>query len=77
MEKEKELKFDKAYLKRTLFIGMAFFGILLVWQLYNSYCSPMLSFRRLARRSYVEKVLMIILLWLRLRSARQSLECFL
>ena len=44
MEKEKELKFDKAYLKRTLLIGMAFFGILLVWQLYNSYCSPMLSF---------------------------------
>ena len=44
MEKEKELKFNKAYLKRTLLIGMAFFGILLVWQLYNSYCSPMLSF---------------------------------
>ena len=44
MEKEKELKFDKPYLKRTLLIGMAFFGILLVWQLYNSYCSPMLSF---------------------------------
>ena len=42
MEKEKELKFDKAYLKRTLLIGMAFFGILLVWQLYNSYCSPIL-----------------------------------
>ena len=41
---EKELKFDKGYLKRTLWIGMAFFGILLVWQLYNSYCSPMLSF---------------------------------
>ena len=37
-------KFDKAYLKRTIWIGLAFFGILLVWQLYNSYCSPMLSF---------------------------------
>lgn len=36
-------KFNKAYLKRTIWIGLAFFGILLVWQLYNSYCSPMLS----------------------------------
>ena len=54
MEKEKELKFDKAYLKRTLLIGMAFFGILLVWQLYNSYCSPMLSFL-FAKSMYPEK----------------------
>ncbi|MBR0033943.1 MAG: MFS transporter [Bacilli bacterium] len=37
----KPLKLD---VKRTLWIGLAFFGILLVWQLYNSYCSPMLSF---------------------------------
>ena len=37
-------KFDKAYRKRTIWIGLAFFGILLVWQLYNSYCAPMLSF---------------------------------
>ncbi len=34
----------KLNLKRTLWIGLAFFGILLVWQLYNAYCSPMLSF---------------------------------
>ncbi len=40
----KPLKFDKSYLKRTIWIGLAFFGILLVWQLYNGYCSPMLSF---------------------------------
>ena len=33
----------KLNVKRTMWIGMAFFGILLVWQLYNSYCSPMLS----------------------------------
>lgn len=38
---EKPLKLN---IKRTLWIGLAFFGILLVWQLYNSYCSPMLSF---------------------------------
>lgn len=38
------LKFNKAYLQRTIWIGLAFFGILLVWQLYNGYCSPMLSF---------------------------------
>ena len=34
----------KLNVKRTMWIGLAFFGILLVWQLYNSYCSPMLSF---------------------------------
>ena len=38
---KKPLKLD---IKRTIWIGLAFFGILLVWQLYNSYCSPMLSF---------------------------------
>ena len=48
-------KFDKSYLKRTLWIGFAFFGILLVWQLYNSYCSPMLSFL-FARHDYADKV---------------------
>ncbi len=37
----KKFKLD---VKRTIWIGLAFFGILLVWQLYNSYCSPMLSF---------------------------------
>jgi len=44
MEQTKTFKFTKPYLKRTIWIGLAFFGILLVWQLYNSYCSPMLSF---------------------------------
>lgn len=48
-------KFDKSYLKRTLWIGLAFFGILLVWQLYNSYCSPMLSFL-FARHDYADAV---------------------
>ena len=48
-------KFDKSYLRRTLWIGFAFFGILLVWQLYNSYCSPMLSFL-FARHDYAAKV---------------------
>lgn len=38
------LKFNKAYAIRTMWIGFAFFGILLVWQLYNGYCAPMLSF---------------------------------
>jgi len=49
------LKFDKAYLKRTVWIGMAFFGILLVWQLYNAYCSPMLSFL-FANSMYADKI---------------------
>lgn len=52
---KKGLKFDKGYLKRTLWIGMAFFGILLVWQLYNSYCSPMLSFL-FANAMYADKI---------------------
>ncbi len=47
--------FTKDYLKRTMWIGLAFFGILLVWQLYNSYCSPMLSFM-FARHDYKEAV---------------------
>lgn len=29
--------------KRTFLIGFAFFGILLLWQVYDSYCSPMLT----------------------------------
>ena len=49
------MKFSKDYLKRTLWIGLAFFGILLVWQLYNSYCSPMLSFL-FARHDYADAV---------------------
>ena len=44
METTNKIEFSKPYLKRTIWIGLAFFGILLVWQLYNSYCSPMLSF---------------------------------
>jgi len=38
------MQFTKDYRKRTIWIGLAFFGILLVWQLYNTYCSPMLTF---------------------------------
>ena len=38
------LSFTKDYRRRTAWIGLAFFGILLVWQLYNTYCSPMLTF---------------------------------
>ena len=41
IKQAKPLKLD---VKRTIWIGLAFFGILLVWQLYNSYCAPMLSF---------------------------------
>ena len=37
-------RFSKSYVKRTIWIGLAFFGILLVWQLYNTYCAPMLTF---------------------------------
>ena len=29
--------------KRTLIIGFAFFGILLLWQLYDGWCSRMLT----------------------------------
>lgn len=48
-------KFDKAYRRRTIWIGLAFFGILLVWQLYNSYCAPMLSFM-FARSDYASVI---------------------
>ena len=48
-------KFDKNYRRRTIWIGLAFFGILLVWQLYNSYCAPMLSFL-FARSEYASEV---------------------
>ncbi len=41
--------------KRTMYIGLAFFGILLVWQLYGTYCSPMLSFL-FVRQEYPEKL---------------------
>ena len=52
---QQSLKFNKSYLKRTIWIGLAFFGILLVWQLYNSYCSPMLSFM-FAKHDYADAV---------------------
>ena len=51
----KKMTFNKDYLKRTMWIGLAFFGILLVWQLYNSYCAPMLSFM-FARHDYAAAV---------------------
>lgn len=49
------MKFSKDYLKRTIWIGLAFFGILLVWQLYNTYCSPMLAML-FAKSDYSEAV---------------------
>ena len=55
IKETKKLSFNKDYLKRTMWIGLAFFGILLVWQLYNSYCAPMLSFM-FARHDYADKV---------------------
>ena len=55
MENTKTYKFTKPYVKRTIWIGLAFFGILLVWQLYNGYCSPMLSFL-FARHDYAAEV---------------------
>ena len=33
----------KLNLKRTFLIGFAFFGILLLWQVYDNWCSPLLS----------------------------------
>ena len=45
----------KLDIKRTIWIGLAFFGILLVWQLYNSYCSPMLSLL-FAKHDYAAQV---------------------
>ena len=41
-------------IQRTIWIGLAFFGILLVWQLYNSYCAPMLTFL-FAKQDYSAK----------------------
>lgn len=55
IKETKKLSFNKDYLKRTMWIGLAFFGILLVWQLYNSYCAPMLSFM-FARHDYADAV---------------------
>ena len=33
----------KLNMKRTMIIGFAFFGILLMWQVWDSYCSSFLS----------------------------------
>lgn len=55
VSKAPSFKFDKSYRRRTIWIGLAFFGILLVWQLYNSYCAPMLSFM-FARSDYASEV---------------------
>lgn len=62
MEQSKGLKFSKPYIKRTIWIGLAFFGILLVWQLYNSYCSPMLSFM-FAKDQFAEKYTLAKAFW--------------
>lgn len=53
-------KFSKDYVVRTIWIGFAFFGILLVWQLYNSYCAPMLSFL-FARHDYADIIAQVTL----------------
>ena len=42
-EQTQERKPLKLNYKRTLIIGFAFFGILLLWQLYDSWCSRMLT----------------------------------
>ena len=52
---EQKISFNKEYRRRTMWIGLAFFGILLVWQLYNSYCSPMLSFL-FAKHDFADQV---------------------
>ena len=43
MEQSKQLPPLKLNYKRTFLIGFAFFGILLLWQVYDSWCSPMLT----------------------------------
>lgn len=43
MEKVKEQPAFKLNLKRTFLIGFAFFGILLLWQVYDSWCPPLLT----------------------------------
>ena len=40
MENQKPLKLNS---KRTFIIGFAFFGILMLWQIYNTYCPPILT----------------------------------
>ena len=41
----------KLNLKRTFLIGFAFFGILLLWQVYDSWCPPLLT--ELFKNSFV------------------------
>ena len=42
MEQTKQSAFKLNY-KRTFIIGFAFFGILLLWQVYDSWCTPILT----------------------------------
>ena len=42
MEQTKQSTFKLNY-KRTFIIGFAFFGILLLWQVYDSWCTPILT----------------------------------
>ena len=45
MEQTKDTpKKMKLNVKRTCFIGIAFFGILLLWGIYNSYCGSFLTY---------------------------------
>lgn len=43
MEATQEKKPFKLNYKRTMLIGFAFFGILLLWQVYDSWCPTLLS----------------------------------
>lgn len=49
---EKEKRTLKLNVKNTLYIGCAFFSILMLWQIYNNYCPLFLDY--LIRKSYGE-----------------------
>ena len=55
MEATQEKKPFKLNIKRTMLIGFAFFGILLLWQVYDSWCPTFLSelFARMANPDYL------------------------
>ena len=55
MESSTAAKPFKLNIKRTMLIGFAFFGILLLWQVYDSWCPTFLSemFSKMANADYV------------------------
>ena len=55
MEATQEKKPFKLNIKRTMLIGFAFFGILLLWQVYDSWCPTFLSelFVKMSNADYV------------------------